>query len=152
MSKTQDLSVRLHKYIADCGVTSRRKAEGFILDGRVTVNGHTVTELGIKVTANVDTVQVDGNTVELSAVDKVYIVMNKPRAYMTTLSDPEGRPTVMELIYGVKQRIFPVGRLDYLSEGLLILTNDGDLANMIMHPKYEVEKGDACSHSSWSDD
>lgn len=66
--------------------------------------------------------------------------MNKPRAYMTTLSDPEGRPTVMELIYGVKQRIFPVGRLDYLSEGLLILTNDGDLANMIMHPKYEVEK------------
>ena len=82
----------------------------------------------------------DGNTLELMAIDKVYIVMNKPRAYMTTLSDPEGRPTVMELIYGVKQRIFPVGRLDYLSEGLLILTNDGDLANMIMHPKYEVEK------------
>lgn len=139
-SNNQDINVRLHKVIADCGITSRRKAEGYILDGRVTVNGNTVTELGTKVNPLTDTIQVDGNTIELSAIDKVYIVMNKPRAYMTTLSDPEGRPTVMELIYGVKQRIFPVGRLDYLSEGLLILTNDGDLANMIMHPKYEVEK------------
>jgi 23S rRNA pseudouridine2605 synthase len=136
----QDLSIRLQKVIADCGVTSRRKAEGYILDGRVTVNGRTVTELGTKVNPNTDVIQVDGSTLELAAVDKVYIVMNKPRAYITTVSDPEGRPTVMELIYGVKQRIFPVGRLDYLSEGLLILTNDGDLANMIMHPKYEVEK------------
>ena len=136
----QDLLIRLQKVIADCGVTSRRKAEGYILDGRVTVNGHTVTELGTKVNPHKDVIQVDEMTLELSAVDKVYIVMNKPRAYITTLSDPEGRPTVMELIYGVKQRIFPVGRLDYLSEGLLILTNDGDLANMIMHPKYEVEK------------
>lgn len=140
VKSNQDLTIRLQKVIADCGVTSRRKAEGYILDGRVTVNGHTVTELGTKVNPNTDTIQVDGNTLELAAVDKVYLVMNKPRAYMTTLSDPEGRPTVMELIYGVKQRIFPVGRLDYLSEGLLILTNDGDLANMIMHPKYEVEK------------
>ncbi|HXH74040.1 MAG TPA: pseudouridine synthase [Bacteriovoracaceae bacterium] len=136
----QDLSIRLQKVIADCGVTSRRKAEGLILDGRVMVNGRTVTELGTKVNPYKDIIQCDGNTLEISAVDKVYLVMNKPRAYMTTLSDPEGRPTVMELIYGVKQRIFPVGRLDYLSEGLLILTNDGDLANMIMHPKYEVEK------------
>jgi 23S rRNA pseudouridine2605 synthase len=136
----QDISVRLQKVIADCGVTSRRKAEGLILDGRVEVNGRVVTELGTKVNPHKDTIQVDGNTLELMAVDKVYIVMNKPRAYMTTLSDPEGRPTVMDLIFGVKQRIFPVGRLDYLSEGLLILTNDGDLANMIMHPKYEVEK------------
>jgi 23S rRNA pseudouridine2605 synthase len=140
MASNQDISVRLQKVIADCGVTSRRKAEGYILDGRVEVNGHTVTELGTKVNPHKDVIMVDGNTLELMAVDKVYIVMNKPRAYMTTLSDPEGRPTVMELIYGVKQRIFPVGRLDYLSEGLLILTNDGDLANMIMHPKYEVEK------------
>ena len=139
-TSNQDIQVRLQKVIADCGVTSRRKAEGLILDGRVEVNGRTVTELGTKVNPHSDTIQVDGNTLELMAVDKVYIVMNKPRAYMTTLSDPEGRPTVMELIFGVKQRIFPVGRLDYLSEGLLILTNDGDLANMIMHPKYEVEK------------
>lgn len=139
-TSNQDLSIRLQKVIADCGVTSRRKAEGLILDGRVTVNGKIVTELGTKVNPHQDTIQVDGTTLELAAVDKVYIVMNKPRAYMTTLSDPEGRPTVMDLIFGVKQRIFPVGRLDYLSEGLLILTNDGDLANMIMHPKYEVEK------------
>jgi 23S rRNA pseudouridine2605 synthase len=136
----QDISVRLQKVIADCGVTSRRKAEGYILDGRVSVNGKIITELGTKVNPHSDVIQVDENTLELLAVDKVYLVMNKPRAYMTTLNDPEGRPTVMELIYGVKQRIFPVGRLDYLSEGLLILTNDGDLANMIMHPKYEVEK------------
>lgn len=136
----QNISIRLQKVIADCGVTSRRKAEGLILDGKVTVNGHTVTELGTKVNPHKDTIQVDGVTIELAAVDKIYIVMNKPRAYMTTVSDPEGRPTVLDLIYGVKQRIFPVGRLDYLSEGLLILTNDGDLANMIMHPKYEVEK------------
>jgi 23S rRNA pseudouridine2605 synthase len=139
-TSNQDITVRLQKVIADCGVTSRRKAEGYILDGRVEVNGRVITELGTKVNPHTDVIQVDGNTLELLAVDKVYIVMNKPRAYMTTLSDPEGRPTVMELIYGVKQRIFPVGRLDYLSEGLLILTNDGDLANMIMHPKYEVEK------------
>lgn len=136
----QDVSIRLQKFIADCGVTSRRKAEGYMLDGRITVNGNIVTELGTKINPATDIVQVDGVTLEPAAVDKVYLVMNKPRAYMTTLSDPEGRPTVMELIYGVKQRIFPVGRLDYLSEGLLILTNDGDLANMIMHPKYEVEK------------
>ncbi|MGE3609096.1 MAG: pseudouridine synthase [Bacteriovoracaceae bacterium] len=136
----QDILVRLQKVIADCGVTSRRKAENLILQGKVSVNGKVVTELGTKVNPHSDVIQVEGNTLELMAIDKVYIVMNKPRAYMTTLSDPEGRPTVMELIYGVKQRIFPVGRLDYLSEGLLILTNDGDLANMIMHPRYEVEK------------
>lgn len=140
MKANQDLSLRLQKFIADCGVTSRRKAETLILEGRVTVNGDVVTELGTKVNPKTDAVQVDGVALEPAAVDKVYLVMNKPRAYMTTVSDPEGRPTVMELIYGVKQKIFPVGRLDYLSEGLLILTNDGDLANMIMHPKYEVEK------------
>lgn len=139
-SKNPEHSIRLQKVIADCGVTSRRKAENLILEGRVTVNGNVVTELGTKVNPYSDVIQVDENTIELSAVDKVYIVMNKPRAYMTTVSDPEGRPTVMELLFGVKQRVFPVGRLDYLSEGLLLMTNDGDLANMIMHPKYEVEK------------
>ncbi len=140
IKSNQDISIRLQKVIADCGVTSRRKAEGLILDGKVSVNGKVITELGTKVNPHTDLIQCEGRTLEMAAVDKVYLVMNKPRAYLTTLSDPEGRPTVMELIYGVKQRIFPVGRLDYLSEGLLILTNDGDLANMIMHPKYEVEK------------
>jgi 23S rRNA pseudouridine2605 synthase len=136
----QDLSLRLQKFIADCGVTSRRKAETLITEGRVSVNGQIVTELGTKVNPSSDSVEVDGVALEPAAVDKVYVVLNKPRAVMTTVSDPEGRPTVMELIHGVRQRIFPVGRLDYLSEGLLILTNDGDLANMIMHPRYEVEK------------
>jgi len=136
----QDVLIRLQKVIADCGITSRRKAEGLILDGKITVNGKVVTELGTKVNPHTDVIQCEDKTLEMAAIEKVYLVMNKPRAYLTTLSDPEGRPTVMELIYGVKQRIFPVGRLDYLSEGLLILTNDGDLANMIMHPKYEVEK------------
>ncbi len=136
----QDISIRLQKFIADCGVTSRRKAEQYIVDGRVEVNGQVVTELGSKVNPSTDAVTVDGVSLEPAAIDKVYVVLNKPLAYMTTLSDPEGRPTVMDLIFGVKQRIFPVGRLDYLSEGLLILTNDGDLANMIMHPRYEVEK------------
>jgi len=136
----QDVLIRLQKVIADCGITSRRKAEGLILDGKITVNGKIVTELGTKVNPHTDVIQCEDKTLEMAAIEKVYLVMNKPRAYLTTLSDPEGRPTVMELIYGVKQRIFPVGRLDYLSEGLLILTNDGDLANMIMHPKYEVEK------------
>ncbi|HLW57802.1 MAG TPA: pseudouridine synthase [Bacteriovoracaceae bacterium] len=138
--KNQGLSIRLQKVIADCGVTSRRKAEDLILAGRVKVNGVVIRELGTKVNPEEDAIQVDDQALEVGAVDKVYIVMNKPRAYMTTVSDPEGRPTVLDLIFGVKQRIFPVGRLDYLSEGLLILTNDGDLANMIMHPKYEVEK------------
>lgn len=138
--KNQEIAIRLQKVIADCGVTSRRKAEDLILAGRVRVNGKVVTELGTKVNPTVDAIQVDEQSLEIGAVEKVYLVMNKPRAYITTLSDPEGRPTVLDLIYGVKQRIFPVGRLDYLSEGLLILTNDGDLANMIMHPKYEVEK------------
>lgn len=140
MKNNDELSIRLQKVIADCGVTSRRKAEDLILEGRVRVNGTVVRELGTKVNPQVDAIQVDDQALEIGAVDKVYIVMNKPRAYMTTVSDPEGRPTVLDLVFGVKQRIFPVGRLDYLSEGLLILTNDGDLANMIMHPKYEVEK------------
>src|SRR5690606_30516075 len=140
MKSKQDISIRLQKVIADCGVTSRRKAEGYILDGRVAVNGQIVTELGTKVNPGKDVIEVDGVALEMEAVEKLYIVMNKPRTYLTTVSDPEGRPTVLDLLYGVKQRIFPVGRLDYLSEGLLILTNDGDLANMIMHPKFEVEK------------
>lgn len=140
MKSKQDITIRLQKVIADCGVTSRRKAEGYILDGRVAVNGQIVTELGTKVVPGKDVIEVDNVALEMEAVEKLYIVMNKPRTYLTTVSDPEGRPTVLDLLYGVKQRIFPVGRLDYLSEGLLILTNDGDLANMIMHPKYEVEK------------
>ncbi len=132
-------SIRLQKYIADCGVTSRRKAEDLIVQGRVKVNDKVVKELGTKVSLEGDVVMVDGEMIDLLSVDHIYIALNKPRSYMTTLSDPEGRKTVMDLI-PIKQRVFPVGRLDYLSEGLLLMTNDGDMANMIMHPKFEVTK------------
>lgn len=140
VTKKQDVLVRLQKVIADCGITSRRKAEDLITQGRVTVNGDIVTELGTKVNPSEDVIVVDGQTVDLNFVQRVYIVFNKPRGCVTTLSDPEGRQTVMDYLKEVPERIYPVGRLDYLSEGLLILTNDGDVANMIMHPRYEITK------------
>ena len=132
-------TVRINKYIADCGITSRRKAEDLILEGHVTINGRRTRELGTKVDPVNDVVAVRGEVIDRISVDHLYLVMNKPRGYMTTLNDPEGRKTIMDLV-PIKQRVYPVGRLDYLSEGLLILTNDGDLANTIMHPKYEIIK------------
>jgi 23S rRNA pseudouridine2605 synthase len=138
--KKETKMLRLQKYIADCGVTSRRKAEELIVEGLVKVNGRKVTELGTKVDPVEDSVMVRGEIIDVLSIDHVYLVLNKPRGYMTTLSDPEGRKTVMDLIRAVSQRVYPVGRLDYLSEGLLIMTNDGELSNMIMHPKYEVVK------------
>lgn len=132
--------IRLQKYISDCGVTSRRKAEGMITQGRVTVNGDIVMELGTKVDPANDIVMVDGHLADLNSVEPVYLMLHKPRGFVTTLSDPEGRETVMNLVKEVSERIYPVGRLDYLSEGLLIMTNDGELANMIMHPKFNVTK------------
>jgi 23S rRNA pseudouridine2605 synthase len=132
--------VRLQKYISDCGVTSRRKAEGMITQGRVTVNGDIVMELGTKVDAENDIIMVDGHLADLKSVEPIYLMLHKPRGYVTTLSDPEGRETVMNLVKEISERIYPVGRLDYLSEGLLIMTNDGELANMIMHPKFNVTK------------
>lgn len=131
--------IRINKYIADCGITSRRKAEELVLAGKVKVNNQVVTELATKVEPGTDVIAVNGEVIDVHSVDHIYLVMNKPRAYVTTVSDPEGRRTVMELV-PIKTRVYPVGRLDYLSEGLLLLTNDGDLANMIMHPKFEVVK------------
>lgn len=132
--------LRLQKVIADCGITSRRKAELLIEEGRVSVNGKVVTEMGCKVDPAEDVVAVDGNVIDLDSIHKEYILFNKPRGCVTTVSDPEGRMTVMDYLPMIKSRVYPVGRLDYHSEGLLILTNDGDLANMIMHPRYEVTK------------
>lgn len=132
--------IRLQKYIADSGVTSRRKAEAMIVQGLVTVNGEVVTQLGTKVRPEEDVVLVDGKPVDPKAVTKVYLVLNKPRGVMTTVKDPEGRQTVMDLVSFVPERIYPVGRLDYLSEGLLIMTNDGEVANMIMHPRHNITK------------
>ena len=132
--------VRLQKYIADCGITSRRKAEELIATGRVRVNGSPLTEMGIKVDPRHDLVEVDGQSIDHQSVNPIYLLLNKPRGYVTTLSDPEGRQTMMELCKEVSERIYPVGRLDYLSEGLLIMTNDGEVANMLMHPSFCVTK------------
>jgi len=106
----------------------------------VTVNGLVVVELGTKVNPELDVVAVDDKVIDLASIEKVYVLLNKPRAYVTTTSDPEGRKTVMDLVWGIPTRLYPVGRLDYLSEGLLLMTNDGEMANKIMHPRYEVTK------------
>ncbi len=130
---------RLQKIIARAGITSRRKAEELILQGRVKVNGQVVTELGSKADSERDHVKVDGKLIHFKQ-PQAYLMLNKPRGYVTTLWDPEGRPMVLDLLKGVRQRVFPIGRLDYDTEGLLLLTNDGDLAHALMHPSYEVPK------------
>jgi len=139
MKESNSKSIRLQKYIADCGVTSRRKAEELIAEGKVKVNERVVKEMGIKVDPQIDSVSVNGKIVDILTVDHLYLVMNKPRGYVTTVSDPEGRKTVMDLV-PISTRVYPVGRLDYLSEGLLLFTNDGDLANKIIHPRFGITK------------
>lgn len=129
---------RLQKVIANSGYTSRRKAEELIKDGHVYVNGNLVTELGTKISNN-DQIVIDGVTLNLHEVKKEYYLLNKPRGYICSLDDEKDRHIVTELI-DTKQRIYPVGRLDYDTTGLLILTNDGELANILMHPSYEIVK------------
>lgn len=132
--------VRLQKYIAMCGTASRRKAEEMIADGRVKVNGERVTEQGVKVEIGADKVSVDGEELTLVA-KKYYIMLNKPVGYVSTVSDQFDRPTVVDLLSEeIKTRIFPVGRLDYDTEGLLLLTNDGDFTYKVTHPKFEMGK------------
>jgi pseudouridine synthase len=130
---------RLQKILAQAGIASRRRAEEYITEGRVTVNGHTVTELGSKADLETDHIKVDG-TLLRKPKHHVYLMMNKPREVVTTLSDPEGRQTVKHLLRGVKERVFPVGRLDYSSEGLLLMTTDGEFANRLTSPAGHVEK------------
>jgi len=122
---------RLQKIIADAGITSRRKAEQIILEGRVTVNGKPVSKLGSKADIEKDHVRVDGRALT-RPTEYTYLLINKPVGYVSTVKDPEGRPTVLSLVKGIKQRVYPVGRLDYHSSGLMILTNDGELANFLM--------------------
>lgn len=129
---------RLQKVMAHAGVASRRKSEEIIAEGRVKVNGEIVTEMGFKVDPEQDEIIVDGEVI--SKEKKRYILLNKPEGYITTVSDPEGRPTVMDLIPDLEQRLYPAGRLDYDSSGLLIMTNDGDLTYKLTHPKKEVDK------------
>ncbi|HEX7151050.1 MAG TPA: pseudouridine synthase [Thermoanaerobaculia bacterium] len=126
---------RLQKIIAHAGFASRREAEEMIRTGRVTVNGKVVTELGSRADASRDHVKVDGKLIT-HAEEHRYILLYKPKEVMTTVDDPQGRRTVIELVKGVRERIYPIGRLDYHSEGLIILTNDGDLAFKVSHPKH----------------
>lgn len=130
---------RLQKYLAARGVASRRACEQMILDGRVQVNGETVTQLGLKVWPERDQVKVDGQAVE-ELPRLRYILLNKPVGYICSVADEKGRRTVLELLEGISERVYPVGRLDYDTSGLLLLTNDGQLTNRLLHPSHEVEK------------
>lgn len=130
--------IRLQKYLAECGVASRRKAEELISQGRVSVNGILVTEMGCKVSF-ADRVEVDGKAVSPENA-KVYILLNKPVGYVTTAKDQFARKTVLDLIEGIDERIYPVGRLDYDTSGLLLLTNDGEFTYRLTHPKHELTK------------
>ena len=130
---------RLQKVLSQAGIASRRAAEKLIAEGRVSVNGSTVREMGVKADPAVDDIRVDGRRVK-SAERSRYILLNKPKGYVTTRSDPQRRPTVIDLVSGVREYVYPVGRLDYDSEGLLLLTNDGDLAARLTHPRHGVER------------
>ena len=130
--------VRLNKYIANSGVCSRREADNFILAGVVTVNGEVVTELGTKININTDDIRFNGERLKGEA--KVYIVMNKPKGYVTTASDPHADKTVMDLLKGCPSRVFPVGRLDKNTTGVLMFTNDGEIAEKLTHPSYDKKK------------
>lgn len=133
-------TVRLNKYLAECGLTSRRKADEWIDAGKVKLNGKTVYELGVKVDPKTDKIEVDGKLLKAKPQNQVYIAFNKPTHVMTTMSDPEGRPTVKDYFPKMKERIFPVGRLDWDTEGLLLMTNDGDFAQAVIHPSQEIPK------------
>jgi 23S rRNA pseudouridine2605 synthase len=133
------VSFRLQKYLADCGLASRRKAEELIRAGKVSVNGQVVTKMGIKVDPERDKVELGGSVVRLLE-KKIYFKINKPTGYYSSCVSQRGERTVLDLVKDVKERLYPVGRLDVSSEGLMILTNDGELANKLMHPRYEHEK------------
>jgi len=131
--------MRLNKYLSHCGVASRRQADDMILAGRVVVNGEKAIKLGIIIDEKKDKVEVDERLVTLPEED-AYVILNKPRGYISSMVDKYNRPTVVELVRGVRQRVYPVGRLDLDTEGLLLLTNDGELAFRLAHPKFEIKK------------
>ena len=139
ISHGRSVKERLQKILSKAGLTSRRHAEKLILEGRVKVNGAVVTSLGFKADPQRDHIRVNGKPIN-KFEPKVYLLLNKPRGCVTTLDDPLGRPTIRDLLHGEKRRIKPVGRLDFNSEGLLILTNDGELHQWLTHPRYEVPR------------
>lgn len=131
--------MRINKYIASCGIASRRKAEELILENRVKVNGKVINELSLKIDEKKDKVEVDGEIIGLEE-ELVYIMLNKPEGYVTTVKDQFDRKSVVDLVKDVKVRVYSIGRLDYETSGLLLLTNDGDLTYKLTHPKHEVDK------------
>ena len=132
-------TIRLQKYLAECGIASRRKAEQLISRGEVSVDGTTITEMGYKLDPASQVVRFRGTRV-VPKKTRTYILLNKPKGYVTTMSDPQGRPVVTSLLKNVDARVFPVGRLDLDTEGALLLTDDGDLAHKILHPRHESTK------------
>ncbi len=130
---------RLQKFLARSGIASRRKSEELITSGKIKVNGQVVTELGIKINPEIDIVEYNGKQIK-EENKKIYILLNKPIGYVTTVKDQFKRDTVMELVKGIKERIVPVGRLDMYTSGALLLSNDGDFINKVTHPKHEIEK------------
>jgi 23S rRNA pseudouridine2605 synthase len=130
---------RLQKILSKAGIASRRAAETMIAEGRVSVNRAVVSTPGTKADPDRDEIRVDGRLVLLDT-EKIYLMLHKPQGYVTTMNDPEGRPIVTDLLTGISQRVYPVGRLDFNSEGLLILTNDGEFANKLQHPRYGIPK------------
>jgi len=133
------MKIRLQKILAQAGISSRRKAEDLILDGKVRINNVIVHQLGTKADPQLDRIEVAGQALP-SAQKKVYVMLYKPKGYVTTLRDPEGRPTVMDLVNTIPERLYPVGRLDYDTEGLLLLTNDGDCSQALQHPRHNVAR------------
>ena len=130
---------RLHKVLAAAGVGARRKCEEFMTAGQVSVNGEVITDLGFKLDPTGARIEVQGKRINLCA-EPVYFIVNKPKGMLSSCSDPEGRPTVLDLVPGRKERLFPVGRLDLDSQGLMLLTNDGEVAQILTHPRFEVER------------
>ncbi len=133
------MKIRLNRFLALAGVASRREADRMILEGRVSVNGEVIEVLGTKIDEQKDKIEVDGKRIKAFQI-LTYLILNKPPGYLVTAKDPFHRPTIMDLLPPLKKRVFPVGRLDFDSEGLLLLTNDGDLAYRLMHPRFQVEK------------
>ena len=131
--------IRLNKFIANAGITSRRKADELIKEGRVSINGKIIVTLGIFIDPKKDVVSIDGNPIQKNK-RRIYIALNKPKGYLATLHDELDRKTVLDLLPNFSERIFPVGRLDMDSEGLILLTNDGEFAYTVSHPKFNIEK------------
>ena len=132
--------MRLQKYLAECGIASRRKCEEYISAGMIRVNGDVVTEMGTKVDPLSDKIEIKGSKLALKPEKKVYLMLNKPVGYVTTLKDEKGRSTVMDLLKGVNEKVVPVGRLDMYTSGLLLFSNDGEFINKVTHPSHETTK------------